>query len=240
MALAARIGKWASIVETILTLVYLIGVIVLMTLLFSRYSAAEIAAKQWLGIQDYAQHYADDYWSMVTGIVVQIDVFLTGIVILVIFLALHEVADPEWRILTRIGYSFAIVLTVASCTMYYIQVASVHQSIMNGGDLVGLGQFVEPNFSSPGMAVLQLSWTIFYGLTTLVVAPVFRKNGIEKWIRWCFVINGVIGIVVGTSYLFGVVWLLPLSMAGLIAIGSAYPFLAVYFDRAYKRSLASA
>lgn len=240
MALAARIGKWASIVETAFTLVYLIGVILLMMNLFSRYSAAQVAARQWINIQDYAQHYADDYWSMVISIVVQVDVFLTGIAILVIFLCLHEITHPELRILTRIGCSFAIVLTVTSCIIYYVQIASIHQTIMSGGDLAGLGQFVESNFTSPGMAMMQLAWTIFYGLSTLVLAPVFRNHGIEKWIRWAFVTNGVIGILVGTLYLFGIIWALPLSMAALIVIAFAYPLLAIYFDRAHRRVLANA
>ncbi len=229
--LSARIGMWAAIAQTAFSLIYLAGVVILMAALFSQKSMAEVAATRWTNIQDFAAHYTDNPLSMHVGTAVQVDIFLSGLAILVIFNVLHEIAKPEVKIITRICSALALIVVVLSCTAYYIQLASVHQTIINGGDLEGLGQFAESNFSSPGMATMQLSWAFFYGLTTLVGAAIFTGKGIEKWIKWAFMINGLIGIIVGSAYAFGVTWLLPLSMLSLIVTAFAYPLLAIYFKR---------
>ena len=156
---------------------------------------------------------------------------MAGIVIPVVFLALHETAGPEKKILTRIASAFAIMMAVASSWSYYIQLASVHQTIISAGDLEGLGQFVEANVSSPGMATLQLAWAIFYGIATLVVAPVFDGTRSDKWIKAAFLLNGVIGITVGIAYAFGATSLLPLAILGLVVASIAYPMLALRFLR---------
>ena len=84
------------------------------------------------------------------------------------------------------------------------------------------------------MATLQLAWAIFYGIATLVVAPVFDGTRSEKWIRAAFLLNGVIGITVGIAYAFGVTWLLPIAILGLVVASIAYPLLALRFRRLGK------
>jgi hypothetical protein len=229
--LAARIGMWAAIAQTAFSLIYVVGLGMLMAALFSRQSMAEVTAMRWTDVQTYAAHYADDPFSMWAGLAVQADVFLTGFSVLVIFLVLHELTHPDRQIVTRIASALALALMALSCMAYYIQIASVHQTIVSGGDLAGLAQFAESNASSPMMAVLQLSWTLLYGLTTLVVAPLFSTKGLERWIRGLFVVNGVIGISVGILYACGVNGALPVSILGLIATAFAYPLLAILFHR---------
>ena len=154
--LAPRIGFWASTAQSVVSLVYIIGLFVLVGAALSQQSAAELAAQQWTGIADYARHYFDDRLSLNIGLVVQVSALLAGLLIHIVFLVLHEMADPEKRILTRIASAFTIMMAVTSSWGYYIQLASVHQAIIHGGDLEGLGQFVESNVSSPGIATLQL------------------------------------------------------------------------------------
>ncbi len=232
--LAARIGMWAAIAQTAFFVLYLIGLVQGISALFARQSMAQVAATRWTDIQTYAAHYADDPFSLAVGLATQADVFLTGFSVLIIFLTLHELTDPARQIVTRIASSLALALMVLSCMAYYIQIVSVHQTIVTGGDLVGLAQFAESNFFSPMMAVLQLCWTLLYGLITLVVAPLFSGRGLERWIRWAFIVNGVVGVVVGILYTFGLYGALPISILGLVATSFAYPMLAVLFRRAAR------
>jgi hypothetical protein len=120
---------------------------------------------------------------------------------------------------------------------YYIQLASVHQIIMKGGDLEGLSQFVEAHVSSPGMATLQLAWALFYGLATLCLIPVFGNSRSEKWIKAAFLINGLIGVTVGTAYAFGATDILLLGLVGLVGSSFAYPLLALRFYQSVKEML---
>ncbi len=229
--LAARIGMWAALAQTAFSAIYLIGLILLMSTLFAHQSMAEVAATSWTDIRTYAAHYMDDPFSMRLGLIVQGDVFLNGLSVLVVFLCLHELTHPSKQIVTRIAGALALAVMILSCMTYYIQIASVHQTIINGGDLEGLAQFAESNASSPMMANLQLAWTFLYGLTTLVVTPLFSGGGLERWIRWGFLINGVIGICVGILYAFGITEALPVSILGLIATSFVYPLLAVLYAR---------
>ena len=65
----------------------------------------------------------------------QVSAFAAGVLILVTFLALHESAALEMRIVTRIASAFAQILTVTSSLAYYIQLASMHQVKISAGDL---------------------------------------------------------------------------------------------------------
>jgi hypothetical protein len=227
--LSARIGFWAAVAQSAVSLVYIIGLVILVGAALSKQSASELAAHQWTDITFYAQHYKDDYLSLIVGLIVQVSALLAGLLIPVVFLALHEMVNPELKILTRISSVFTIMMSVTSSWGYYVQLASVHQVIIRAGDLEGLGQFVEANVSSPGMATLQLAWALFYGLATLVVVPVFGSTRSERWIKAAFLVNGVIGIVVGIAYAFGAITLLPIAILGLIMASIAYPLLALRF-----------
>ncbi|MEN6410802.1 MAG: hypothetical protein ABFD44_13960 [Anaerolineaceae bacterium] len=232
--LTVRIGFWAAAAQSVVSLVYIIGLVILVGAALSQQSAAELSAQEWSNITAYAQHYADNRLSLTVGLIVQISAFLAGLLIPVIFLVLHEIADPAVRILTRIASMFTVMMAVVSSWGYYIQISSVHQIITRGGDLEGLGQFVEANVSSPGMATLQLGWALFYGLATLIIAPVFNRTRSERWIRAVFLINGIVGVAVGTAYAFGQTLLLPLAILGLIAASIAYPLLALRFHKAAR------
>lgn len=232
--LPARIGFWAAALETLISIVYIIGLVILIGVALSQYSAAELAAQRWVDITAYAQHYADDPISLTVSLVVQVSAFIAGLLILIIFLVLHELADPPLKIMTRIASAFAMMMAMMSSWGYYVQLASVHQIIMNGGDLDGLSQFVEANVSSPGMATLQLAWAVFYGLATLFLIPVFGKSRSEKWIKAGFLINGLIGVTVGIAYSFGATDILPLAVLGLVGTSFAYPLLALRFHRSLK------
>ena len=105
--LPARIGFWASIAETLVTLVYIIGLVSLIAVALSQHSASDLAAQQqWTNIITYAQQYAEDQVSIRISLLVQVSAFLAGILILVVFLTIHEMADPQIKIVTRIASAF--------------------------------------------------------------------------------------------------------------------------------------
>ena len=232
--LTAKIGLWAAMAETFMSLVYICGLILLISGNLARYSAAELASQEWTNITTYAQHYTDSRGLLEIELVVQISAFIAGLLILVVFLVLHELADNRIKILTRLASSFVLIMAVLSSWGYYVQLASVHQTIITGGDLEGLAQFAESNISSPGMATLQLSWAFFYGLGSLLILPVFGSSRSEKWIKAGFLINGLIGLTVGILYSFGITEILPLAILGLVGSSYVYPLLGVQFHRKIK------
>ena len=226
-----RIGFWAALAESVVSVVYIVGLVILITTALSHQNASDLAAQKWIDIATYARDYAYDNVSLTVGLVVQISAFLAGILILIVFLVLHEMADPEVRIFTRIASAFALMMALMSSWGYYVQLASVHQVIIQSGDLEGLGQFVEANVSSPGMATLQLAWALFYGLATLFVIPSLSNMQSGNWIKAGFLFNGIVGVIVGIAYSCGIINILPLAVLGLIGSSFAYPLLAINFYR---------
>jgi hypothetical protein len=232
---AARVGLWAALAETSCTIVYIIGLFALVGLSLARSTPAELATQGWPGIQAYAQHYADDPTALTVGLVVQVSAFASGLLILVVFLALHELAEPAKKFFTRLASAFALLLALTSSWAYYIQWGSVHQAILRGGDLEGLAQFVESYIASPAMATLQLGWAFFYGLACLAMLPALGPTRLERWVKLAFGVNGVIGVLIGLAYALGLTGLLPFAVLGLAATSFAYPLLAIHFHRKQKR-----
>jgi len=95
-------------------LVYIIGLVILITLDLSQHSVADLATQQWTDVTTYARHYSEDTVSLTVGLIVQVSAFLAGILILVVFLVLHELTDPAWKIMTCIASAFALMMATMS------------------------------------------------------------------------------------------------------------------------------
>ncbi len=141
--LPARIGFWAAAAESPISVIYIVGLPVLVATAPSQSSAAELAAQRWTDLTSHPQHPTSDPLSLAMGVVVRVVAFLAGLLILVVFLVLHELADPERRIVSRIAPAFALMMAVTSSLNYYLQLGLVRQVIMRGGELEGLGLFAE-------------------------------------------------------------------------------------------------
>lgn len=217
--LATRIGIWASISQTAVGYGYLIVYVIFMIL---------FPVKPWTTIQAFAADINTPYMAWLTAI--QVLAFLQALLVLVISITLHDFSKPDQKILTRLAMAFALAFAIISCIHYYVQWTGVRQSILRN-DLEGLGLFVQFNFDSPMSTINMLGWMFFYGLTTLSLAPLFKNKGIEQWIHWSFLINGIGCILCALILVMGQKWIY-LVWTGLISITwVAYPLLVTVFKR---------
>jgi hypothetical protein len=177
--LSAQIGCWAAWLQTVIGYAWLVGYLVLLVM---------FPLKPWFSIEDFASEIGSPYFRLLTGL--QILAFFQALLVLVLTIVIYEYTPAGKKILARLGIAFALAFAVLSSMHYYIQWVGVRQSILRN-DLTGLGLFVQFNFDSPISAVNMLGWMFFYGLTTLVLAPIFRKDRFDKWIGWAFFINGI-------------------------------------------------
>lgn len=223
--LAARIGIWSSISQTAVGYGYLIVYIIFLTL---------FAPKPWSGIQTFAADINTPYMTWIT--VIQILAFLQALLVFVISVALHDFSSQNQKILTRLAMAFALAFALLASMHYFVQWTSVRQSILHN-DLDGLGLFVQFNFNSPMSAINMLGWMFFYGLTTLSLSPIFKNKGIEKWIHWAFLVNGIGCILCALILAFGYNWVY-LVWTGLISITwFAYPLIAILLNRQHKTTI---
>jgi hypothetical protein len=217
--LAALIGMWAAWTETLVGYVYLAGYMALV---------AAFPIKPWIDIRTFAADVNTPYMTWLTAL--QLLAFLQALLLLVISMAIHEYAPTDHKILTRLGMAFALAFALLSSMHYYIQWVGVRQSILRG-DLEGLGLFAQFNFDSPLSAANMLGWMFFYGLTCLVVAPVFRTGRLETWIRWGFRINGIGCIASAVVLAFGYKWVYLVWTALISITWYVYPLLGILFRR---------
>jgi len=74
---------------------------------------------------------------------------------------------------------------------------------------------------------------IFMGLSTLFAVPVFAKTGIEKWLRWFFLANGILIPVIACVYFYPTfsTTLLLLGSPWVITAPGSILLLAIFFKR---------
>lgn len=74
---------------------------------------------------------------------------------------------------------------------------------------------------------------IFMGLSTLFAVPVFAKTGLEKWLRWFFLANGIVVPVIAFVYFYPTfsTTLLILGSPWMITAPGSVLLLTVFFKR---------
>jgi hypothetical protein len=174
--LSIRLGFWSAAVLAVLVALIDAGMI-LSTLLFPMTSITSIEA------------YASSFSS------VQMLPFIPSLILAPVFvilmLSIHHYAPESKKLLSQLGFSFALICAAILSIHYYIQLTVVQQGLLNN-ELAGLWQFATPNPHS-------LFWTFaalgygFMGIALICAAPVFSEKS-DRAIKWLFVANGVIGI----------------------------------------------
>ena len=217
--LSAQIGRWTAWCETIVGYTYLAGYIALLAI---------FPVRPWTNIEAFASELGSPYFNALTGL--QVLAFLQALLVLVLTIAIYEHAPSSKKILARLGIAFALAFAILSSMHYYIQWVGVRQSILRN-DLSGLGLFVQFNFDSPVSAINMLGWMFFYGLTTLVLAPIFGKGRLDGWIRWAFLINGIGCILSAVLLALGQKWIFLFWTVLISVTWYAYPLIGILFHR---------
>jgi hypothetical protein len=142
-------------------------------------------------------------------------------------LALHYITPDEKKFWSHAAVLFAVMFVIFVTFNYVVQLTAVIP------------------YESPNPALIQtphsLFWTadalgyIMMGLATLFAVPLFAKRGLEKWIRWFFLANGLLIPVFAFVYFYPnfSTTLLLLGTPWIIIAPGSIALLAIYF---WKRS----
>ena len=217
------VGYVSTLVATIAGYAYLAGYI----LLLLRYPV-----RPWSGIQSFAESFLSPYGTELT--ILQALAFLQTLSIAATVVTVCECIPKEQKVLARLAQTSITAFLVVSCSHYFIQWASVRQSIISG-NLEGVAPFVQFNFSSPISAFNMLGWTILYSLSALALSTAFKGRGTNAWIRWGLVLCGVNGIAAGIGLALGkqiayLFWTIGISLTWYV-----YPLLMSLFKKELGR-----
>ena len=145
---------------------------------------------------------------------------------------IHDIGHEEKKVFARIANSFAIGFAVLVGLFYFVQLTAVRLSVQQG-DVSGLEQVVQANPLSALSAMNMLGWTLFFGLASLFLMPLFTNGRLENTIRLAFLCNGLFCLIGGVSYLLQ--WLpilfVSINLGMGISVMVAMCALAVDFKR---------
>jgi MFS family permease len=174
--LVNRLGFWSAVIIVLLAISIDVGMIV-STILFPMTSITSI------------ETYASSFSSF--QMLPFIPSLLLAPVFVIMMLCIHYYASQEKKVLSQLGFSFALICAAVLSIHYYIQLTVVQQGILNN-ELSGLWQFAAPNPHSFFWAFAALGYG-FMGIALLFVAPIFKEKS-ENAVKWLFIANGLVGI----------------------------------------------
>jgi hypothetical protein len=128
-------------------------------------------------------------------------------------LALHYVTAEEKRYWSHAALLFAVMYAVYVNLNYVVQLATVIPRSLQGSldEIRVLDQTPHSLFWD-----IDALGYIFMGLATLFAVPVFAKEGLEKWLGWFFLANGVVVPLIAFVYFY------PTFSTGLLMLGSSW------------------
>jgi hypothetical protein len=138
---------------------------------------------------------------------------------LVMMVAVHYYADQTKRIWSHIGLLFALAYFVFVSIVYFtVLTVTMPHNLDGRSDLVAILQYIPKSFLS---GIDALGYTTM-SLATLFAFPVFNKMGLEKWIRWAFLANGVIAPIILLTQIYpliaylGASWIVTLPASSIL------------------------
>lgn len=155
---------------------------------------------------------------------------LLALSFVIMMVAIHYAAPDDKKIWSHLGIAFTILYAALVSIVYVTWLFVVEPLVLRGeADKVAVLIFAPGSFSQ---IVDGLGYT-FMMIAAFFTAPVFSNRGLERWIRWAGIANGIFAIPVFLSYIY---YNFILGFWWGITIPAFSILLAVYFWRAGHKS----
>ncbi|MGZ3854349.1 MAG: hypothetical protein ACXVBX_16255 [Flavisolibacter sp.] len=140
-------------------------------------------------------------------------------------LALHYVTPNENRFWSHAAVLFAVMYTIYVTLNYVVQLTAVIPYVAPNPVLVQTPHSLFWTVDALGYITL--------GLATLFAVPLFAKQGLQKWLRWFFLANGLITPVIAFVYFYPnfSTTLLLLGLPWIVTAPGSMLLLALFFRR---------
>jgi hypothetical protein len=186
----------------------------------------------WTNVTDFAAYTHKN--TQLFKYIAQFMMIIFGVSYTILLGSIFEYTQERKKILARLSIYFGIIFAMLISIHYFIQLSTVRINIFKG-NLQGLEQFIQSNPSSAISAINMLGWSLFLGLSSLFIAPVFSNSRLERIIHYAFIANGVICITGVTGYIYDITVLVFLSMN--FGMGAALLVATISLSILFKRRL---
>lgn len=153
--------------------------------------------------------------------------FFLAFVFVVLMVSVHHIATPEKAIWSHIAVVFASIYATLVGLVYFTQLTLVVPRLIRN-EVDGIEFLLFVPFNSFLYAVDILGYSLMC-LSMLFAAPIFKANGLERFVRWSLIANGVlIPFVALQMYLHALIFIAALWA---ITFPLATGLLALLFER---------
>ena len=218
---SAQVGYWAALGSSVTFIVYTACFVLIL---------ASAPIFTWTNLQDYVAY--TNAHNQTWKFVAQVDMLLFGVFYVVMLNAIYDNATATNKSTTRLGLLFGAMFALLVCSHYFVQISSVRLSVIKG-QTDGLLQFIQANPYGGLAAMNMLGWTLFLGLSSLFVAPVFRNGRLEKLLHIAFIANGIFCLVGGIAYVLEITLLI--FVCTTLGMGASVIVIAVALCFWFKR-----
>ena len=212
----SQVGFWSTALTALWT-VWFIGA-------FGAYIPS--LPSEWPGIEAFAASFESiPYLAWVAPCL------LLALTFPVLMSSIHFYALDDKKIWSWIGLVFAIMYGAVLSANYFVLMGVVRESLVSGFT-EGLAWFVIGSPHSITNTLEGIGYG-FIGLAMLFAGQAFDGGRLECWIRWLFIVNGVVGIAGST---LGGLGIMAATMVSLVVWCVTFPvgtaLVAVLFKRA--------
>lgn len=170
----------------------------------------------WTDMADFVA-YRQQYGALF-AMIAQTAMLVFGVLYLVILNCVYEVTPDSRKILVRVAICLAVGFAVLTGMHYFVQISAVRLNLAQG-QTAGLEQFLQAKPDSAIAAINMLGWTIFFGGSSLFVAPVFEGSRRKRILQVLFQVNGVCCLLAGVGYVFN--WVVLVFVTINLGMGGA-------------------
>jgi hypothetical protein len=185
---SAKLGFWSSLGSAILFLLFTVCFV-----------AVVIGNPKftWTNISDYVA-FTQSY-DQAFKYIAQTAMLLFAPLYVLILSSIHDFTEAEMKPLSRAALAFGIVFATLASLNYFVQISAVRLNI-DKGHIEGIEQFIQSRPDAVITAINMLGWTLFLGLSSLLVAPVFSQGTLGRALRILFALNGTICLLAGIGF----------------------------------------
>lgn len=216
-----KTGVWAAIIFGVLLIIFNISYVAIVALTMDTI---------WIDTTNYEMTF------QIIEFVPQMVGFFMLPALLILYVSIHYLTKPEYRVWSFIGVIFCTGFVIVVLIIYFIEVGYVLPSLYQGV-AEGLEPLIFKNPNSITYGVNNFAWGFLFGFSLISIAIVFQGNQLASWIRWLLVANGMGNLLLIPGYsLDNMVLQLGAVVSWVIGLPAVMAMIAIYL-RGLERSL---
>lgn len=163
--------------------------------------------------------------------ILEILILLSAPLMVVVMVSVHAWTAPEAKTYSLAALVFMSLLAGVTCSVHFV-ILTVSRQIGSAG-LPWFPLLLSFKWPSVSYALDILAWDLFFGLSMLFAAPVFRGDRLRASIRLLMIVSGVLalaglsGVVVGD---------MQLRMIGVVGYAGLFPIVALLLTMLFWRT----